>query len=187
MSSAELFGIILNFAILLVFLRFLMQLASIDRFNPVVMSTHKATMVIDLLGKAIPTVAKGKVNLAALVILVVLYLLKIAGIAHLSGEGIHSPIQLILTTFVMMIQNLISFCYWLIFGSIMLSWVTLLTQSRSPYIEVIQDLAEPLLAPFRRVIPNLGMFDLSPLIALLTLHLAEMIMEHVAKILLTGL
>ena len=35
------------------------------------------------------------------------------------------------------------------------------TQSRSPYIEVIQDLAEPLLAPFRRLLPNMGMIDLS--------------------------
>ncbi len=39
------------------------------------------------------------------------------------------------------------------------------TQSRSPYIEVIQDLAEPLLAPFRRLLPNMGMIDLSPILA----------------------
>ena len=43
------------------------------------------------------------------------------------------------------------------------------TQSRSPYIEVVQELAEPLLAPFRRIMPNMGMIDLSPILAILAL------------------
>ena len=61
------------------------------------------------------------------------------------------------------------------------------TQSRSPYIEVIQELAEPLLAPFRRILPNMGMIDLSPIIAFLTLYIIEIIMNQVAVVLLTGL
>ena len=61
------------------------------------------------------------------------------------------------------------------------------TQSRSPYIEVIQELAEPLLAPFRRILPNMGMIDLSPIVAIFALLLAETIMKEVAIVLLTGL
>ena len=44
------------------------------------------------------------------------------------------------------------------------------TQSRSPYIEVIQELAEPLLTPFRRCYRNMGMIDLSPILAFLALY-----------------
>ena len=62
----------------------------------------------------------------------------------------------------------------------------MLTQVRSPYIEVIQELAEPLLAPFRRLMPNMGMIDLSPILAFLALMIAEMLMNEVAKALLTG-
>ncbi|MEW4936638.1 YggT family protein, partial [Escherichia coli] len=65
--------------------------------------------------------------------------------------------------------------------------VVMFTQSRSPYIEVIQDLAEPLLAPFRRLLPNMGMIDLSPILAFLALYIAEILMNEVAKVLLTGL
>ncbi|RSR81177.1 YggT family protein, partial [Acinetobacter baumannii] len=78
-------------------------------------------------------------------------------------------------------------CRYLIFATIILSWVVMFTQSRSPYIEVIQDLAEPLLAPFRRLLPNMGMIDLSPILAFLALYIAEILMNEVAKVLLTGL
>ncbi len=186
MTLATLFSMIVDFAILLVFLRFLMQLASIDRFNPVVIATTKATLVIDLLSKTIPTVSKGRVNLAALVVIVVLYLMKIAGVAHLTGEGIYSPVHLLLLTFVSMIQSLITFCRYLIFASIILSWVVMLSQSRSPYIDVIQDLAEPLLAPFRKILPDTGMIDLSPIVAIFALLMADMIMADIAKLLLMG-
>ncbi|MBV6576622.1 YggT family protein, partial [Acinetobacter baumannii] len=106
---------------------------------------------------------------------------------YLSGSMPNSPVHLVILTFVTMIQDLIRFCRYLIFATIILSWVVMFTQSRSPYIEVIQDLAEPLLAPFRRLLPNMGMIDLSPILAFLALYIAEILMNEVAKVLLTGL
>ena len=99
----------------------------------------------------------------------------------------NGPIHLLILTFVTMMQDLIRFCRYLIFATIILSWVVMFTQSRSPYIEVVQELAEPLLAPFRRIIPNMGMIDLSPILAILALIVIEMIMNQVAIVLLTGL
>jgi len=43
------------------------------------------------------------------------------------------------------------------------------------------------LAPFRRILPNMGMIDLSPILAFLALLIAEKVMEYVAIALLTGL
>lgn len=186
-NSALIFGIIINVAILLVFFRFLMQLAMVSPYNPVVMSTVKATKIVDLFSRIFPTMAKGRVNTAALVLVVVLYLLKIFGMMYLQGAMPNSPVHLIILTFVTMIQDLIRFCRYLIFATIILSWVVMFTQSRSPYIEVIQELAEPLLAPFRRIMPNMGMIDLSPILAILALIIAEKVMEYAAIALLTGL
>ena len=183
----QIFGIIINVAILLVFFRFLMQLAAVNPYNPVVLSTTKATKIVDIFSRIFPTVAKGRVNLAALALLVVLYLLKIFGVMYLSGAMPNSPVHLLILTFVTMIQDLIRFCRYLIFATIILSWVTMLTQVRSPYIDVIQELAEPLLAPFRKLMPNMGMIDLSPILAFLALMIAEMLMNEVAKALLIGL
>ena len=186
-NSALIFGIIINVAILLVFFRFLMQLAAVSPYNPVVLSTVKATKIVDVFGRIFPTLAKGRVSTAALALLVVLYLLKIFGMMYLSGGMPNGPFHLIILTFVTMMQDLIRFCRYLIFATIILSWVVMFTQSRSPYIEVVQELAEPLLAPFRRIMPNMGMIDLSPIFAILTLIIIEMIMNQVAIVLLTGL
>ena len=185
--SALIFNIIINVAILLVFFRFLMQLAVVSPYNPVVLSTVKATKVVDIFSRIFPTVAKGRVNLAALALLVMLYLLKIFGMMYLAGAMTNSPVHLLILTFLSMIQDLIRFCRYLIFATIILSWVVMFTQSRSPYIDVIQELAEPLLAPFRRLLPNMGMIDLSPILAFLALYIAGEIMTEVARVLLTGL
>ena len=185
-NSALIFGIIINVAILLVFFRFLMQLAAVNAYNPVVMSTVKATKIVDVFGRIFPTLAKGRVNSAALALVVLLYLLKIFGVMYLSGAMPNSPVHLIILTFVTMIQDLIRFCRYLIFATIILSWVVMFTQSRSPYIEVVQELAEPLLAPFRRIMPNIGMIDLSPILAILALMVVDLIMREVAMVLLTG-
>jgi YggT family protein len=106
---------------------------------------------------------------------------------YLSGAMPNSPIHLVILTFVTMVQDLIRFCRYLIFAAILLSWVVMFTQSRSPYIEVIQELAEPLFAPFRRLLPNMGMIDLSPIAAFFAFLIAERIMNEVAIVMLTGL
>lgn len=59
-SSALIFGVLINVAILLVFFRFLMQLAAVSPYNPVVLSTMKATKIVDLFSRSLPTIAKGR-------------------------------------------------------------------------------------------------------------------------------
>lgn len=38
---------------------------------------------------------------------------------------------------------------------------------------IVRDMTEPILMPIRKIIPSVGMFDLSPLIALLLLQLIQ--------------
>ncbi|MDO4222681.1 MAG: YggT family protein [Acinetobacter sp.] len=180
--------ILINFALILLFVRFLTQLAQIDRFNAVVIALNKATAFLDVMAKAIPHAAKGKVNLSALVLIVLLYLAKMMVLAQFApeGQGIYSIEHLVILTFVTMIEDLIDFCRLLIFAAILLSWVTMFSQSRSAYIDFVQDLAEPLFAPFRRILPNTGMIDLAPIAAILALILAENIMQSVSQFLLAG-
>jgi YggT family protein len=40
----------------------------------------------------------------------------------------------------------------------------------NPIIRVLFEVTEPVLAPFRRVIPRIGMFDLSPIAAMLVIQ-----------------
>ena len=54
---------------------------------------------------------------------------------------------------------------------VLLSWFPV--DPYNPIIRVLFEITEPVLAPFRRVIPRIGMFDLSPLAALLVIQLIQ--------------
>jgi YggT family protein len=56
-----------------------------------------------------------------------------------------------------------------------LSWV----QADSPITDVIDRLCAPMLRPFRKLIPLVGGFDLSPLALLVVLQVAAIIVAHV--------
>lgn len=55
-----------------------------------------------------------------------------------------------------------------------LSWV----RSDSPITDVINRLAAPILRPFRRIIPLIGGFDLSPLALLVLLQIAAIVLAN---------
>jgi YggT family protein len=54
-----------------------------------------------------------------------------------------------------------------IFVRAILSWV--ITDPRNPLITVLDQITEPILAPLRRVVPRLGMFDVTPMVAMIIL------------------
>ena len=178
-DSAQMFGIVINVAILLVFFRFLTQLAMVSPYNPVVLSTVKATKIVDIFGRILPTVGGGRINLAALVLVVLLYFLKVFGFKYLNAQPTGDVVYFVASTLLAMLQALISILKYLLFGYIICSWIVMFSQSRSPYIEVIQELAEPMLAPFRKIMPNMGMIDLSPILAFFTLYIAEIMLKSI--------
>jgi YggT family protein len=59
----------------------------------------------------------------------------------------------------------------LILVRVLLSWFPV--DQRNPIIRTLFEITEPVLAPFRRVIPRIGMFDLSPLAALLVIQFVQ--------------
>ena len=59
----------------------------------------------------------------------------------------------------------------LILVRVLLSWFPV--DPRNPIIRTLFEVTEPVLAPFCRVIPRIGMFDLSPLAALLVIQFVQ--------------
>jgi YggT family protein len=186
------FNMVINVATLLLALRFMMQLAAVDPYNPVVMSTIKATYVADVFGRILPTLAQGRLNLAALVLIALLQLVElfvfssIGVIPHIAGVSfvIDSSLGLVAAVLLGLLSSFLTFCKWLIFGSIILSWVVVFTQSQSPYIGVVMQMTEPLLAPFRRIMPDLGPIDLSPMVAFLAIIICQHLLSAAAVTLL---
>ncbi len=70
-----------------------------------------------------------------------------------------------IVTFISLLFQVLS---WLILGRVLLSWIDPMGNMRVS--QVLRDLTEPILAPIRSIMPNFGMFDLSPLVAILLLN-----------------
>jgi len=46
-------------------------------------------------------------------------------------------------------------------------------------MRILVDITEPILSPLRRIVPRLGMLDITPLVAILLLSAAERLLESV--------
>jgi YggT family protein len=80
-------------------------------------------------------------------------------------------------TFLATFINLFFTALWLaILGRVIMSWVTMMAPT-SPVVQTINQMlfqmTEPVLAPIRRIIPPLGAFDLTPMIALILLQVIQ--------------
>jgi YggT family protein len=79
------------------------------------------------------------------------------------------------------IHVIISVYYWILIGSAVMSWlfafriVNVHNQIVSQVAELLYRLTEPVLRPIRRVLPNLGGIDISPVIALLLLYFIDLL------------
>jgi YggT family protein len=82
-----------------------------------------------------------------------------------------------------LLANFIDFVFTLlnlaILARVLLSWVRV-----SPYhpaVEFLYRITEPILAPLRRVIPPVGMVDISPVIALLLLQIVQQVLVAIIR------
>lgn len=67
-----------------------------------------------------------------------------------------------------------------IIGRILMSWVDQTGQMR--VTQILYEITEPILGPLRRIIPQVGMFDFSPMIAILLLNfLQSLVMNSLGR------
>jgi YggT family protein len=76
------------------------------------------------------------------------------------------------------------FVYWLgtiltgaIIIRVLLSWFSLGGFTGGPVVRLLDDVTEPILGPLRRVLPPLGMLDLSPLVAIVLIQFIQNLLE----------
>lgn len=59
----------------------------------------------------------------------------------------------------------------------LLSWFNL--PPSNPIVNLLFDITEPILAPLRRVVPRIGMFDLTPIVAILLMNFVSTAIHQV--------
>ncbi|PTS85061.1 YggT family protein [Pseudomonas sp. HMWF032] len=158
--------------LLIVLLRFILQLVRADFYNPlsqfIVRATHP---LLKPLRKVIPSVAG--LDLASLVLAILVQLVLMALTLMLLGYGVDNPLQLLVWSIVGVTALFLKVFFFALIISVILSWVA--QGSHNPTAMLINQICEPLLSPIRRLLPSMGGLDLSPIVAFLILNLIDML------------
>ena len=160
--------IVSTFYLTIVLLRFLLQLARADFYNPISQFVAKATNPLLMpLRKVIPGFFG--VDLAALVLALAVQWLLIQLVLVIAGLGFLNPLYTIAWSAIGLLSVVLSIYFWCLIISIIASWVAPFSQH--PALILVRQLVAPVMAPFQKLIPPLGGIDITPIFAFMVLHI----------------
>ncbi len=158
--------------ILVVMLRFLLQLFKADFYNPISQFIVKLTApVLKHLRRIIPGL--GGLDLASVVLMWLLKSIELALIVTLAGLPL-SPIMAMAWAIPELIKLAINVFLFSILIQVIFSWVN--PGAYNPVTALIGYLTEPIMRPVRKIIPPVGGLDLSPMVAMIGLYLLQMLL-----------
>lgn len=157
--------------ILTVMLRFLLGLVRADFYNPVSQFLVRVTNpVLVPLRKVIPGI--GKLDIAAIVLMIALQLLALTLIVLLRGGTV--PVgTVIILALAQLVSLAINVFFFAIIIQVVLSWVN--PGAYNPVTSLVYSLTAPVLQPIQKLIPPVSGIDLSPLFALIGLQVLRML------------
>lgn len=157
--------------LLIVLLRFILQLVRADFYNPLSQFILKATQpLLKPLRRVIP--GFGGLDLASLVLALLVQLLLMVVVILIAGANpLSVGLQLLVWAVIALTSLFLKIFFFAMIISVILSWVA--PGSYNPGAQLVNQICEPLLAPFRKLIPNLGGLDISPIFAFIALNLLD--------------
>ena len=164
-------GIVFDLFLMVVLLRFWLQLVKADFYNPLSQAVVKATsFAVNPLRKIIPGV--GGLDLASLVLAFLVGFAKMATLMALFG-GYFDALGALFGGAITVLREAFSLVFWILIIRAILSWVS---QGYNPVAAVFEQLTEPILRPIRKVIPPLGGLDLSILVLIIAMQFLQILM-----------
>lgn len=159
--------------LMVVILRIWLQLARADFYNPFSQFVVKATHpVIAPLRRILPPI--GKLDTASVLLAITVVVVKMLVLTLIAGAVINLP-TILAYSVVAVIKNAGVLFFWMLLIRAILSWFN---QGYNPFIMVISQLTEPVLAPVRRIIPPIGGLDLSVLVVFIALNFINMLLSQ---------
>jgi len=157
--------------IMAILLRFLLQWCGADFYNPISQILVKITHPpLRIMRRFVPSI--GKIDSSSLVLMLSLQMLADFSILLLKGVSINIG-ALVILSMTQLISLLLNVLVFSVFARALLSWMNPGTFYAA--VSIVEALSNPILNLCRKMIPNLGGIDLSPLAALLLLQMAKMV------------
>lgn len=157
--------------LLVVVLRFLLQLVRADFYNPISQFIVKATNPLLIpLRKVIP--GWGGIDIASLVLALLIQAIAIVLILLLNG--IQPPPEAIAWAAIGLISLILKIFFWGLLITVIASWIA--PNSYNPALILINQILEPAIKPIRKIMPDMGGIDLSPIVAFLLIQVLEILL-----------
>jgi YggT family protein len=166
---------LLSLYMLAMLLRFLLQWARADFYNPLSQFLVKVTnpLVVPL-RRLVPGL--GGLDLATLLLVVLLQALGITAMLLLNGLGLPNLLLLLVWSLLGVAGLLINVYFFAVLAVIILSWVA--PGTGHPAVTLLYQLTEPVMAPLRRLLPATGGFDLSPILLFIGINVLQILLRH---------
>ncbi|MCK7552730.1 MULTISPECIES: YggT family protein [Marinobacter] len=166
-----------TFYMTIVLLRFLLQLARADFYNPISQFAVKATNpLLRPLRRFIP--GWGGIDGAALVLAVLIQALALFLILVAMNGGIPgiNPLTLLVWAVLNVLDLIVKIYFWSVIAVVVVSWIA--PGSHHPAIQLVAQITEPVMRPVRNIMPSMGGLDLSPIIVFLILNVVSVVIDH---------
>lgn len=160
--------------LLAILLRFLLQVAKADFYNPVSQAVVRVTdPVVRIFRRFIP--GFGGIDFSTLMVALVFEAIAICALIILHGGTIPGFSYIITWSFVGVLYFIINIYWYAIIGSIIMSFVMLFSGNVNPHpiLRLIWQLTEPVMAPVRKIVPPLGGMDFSPIFIFIIIQLLQ--------------
>jgi len=166
-----------GFYLLLVILRFLLQLARADFYNPISQFVVKATNPpLRPLRRVIPGF-RG-LDIAAIVLALAIQMLGLHTMLALLGLGLVNPLYTLVWSAIALLALVTRFYFFSVLAGIIVSWVA--PASHHPVIVLLHQMNEPVMRPLRRLLPPMGGLDFSPILLFILINVIEIGIRHMA-------
>jgi YggT family protein len=181
-TGAEILGYILQtvfgFYLVCVLMRLLLQLARADFYNPISQFVVRVTSPLLVpLRRMIPPL--GRLDTATLVLALAVQLMAVVAVLALYGHGPGSLLLMLAWSLVGIGALVVKMYFFAILALIIFSWVA--PQAHHPALALLYQLTEPVMAPFRRLLPPVGGLDLSPILVFVVINVLEIMLRGIAR------
>lgn len=162
---------LINIYLFLMMLRFLLQASQADYYNPLSQSVVKITQPVVRPFQAFLGPVLGRFDMATLAAAFVLKAVSIVAILQIAGIGMPPLTQVAIGAVAGIANAILKIYFFALIVMIILSWVA--PNASHPGALLVMQLVEPIMAPVRKVIPPLGMIDLSPIVVFIAISLID--------------
>ena len=155
--------------LLIVLLRFILQLVRANFYNPLCQFTVRATQpLLKPMRRVIPSLFG--LDMSSLVLAILVQMVIFAVVLTLSYMSFNI-LGLLAWALIGVFTLFLKVFFFAIIISVILSWVA--PGGASPAAELVNQITEPALAPFRRILPSMGGLDISPILAFMVIQLLQ--------------